>query len=76
MFFAVETVLQKQKLPKIRAESDPAAAQQQLQEAARSLSLSPSALTIAMVLLAAVLAAVVSQLGLGSSPAFRVPEYR
>eukprot|EP00890_Picochlorum_soloecismus_P000905 jgi/Picsp_1/1815/NSC_05282-R1_chloride channel protein clc-f len=33
-------------------------------------------LTIAMVLLASVLAAVVSQAGLGSSPAFRVPDYR
>lgn len=74
MFFAYETVLQKQKVPKLRSEADPAALQQQLQEAARSLS--PSALTIAMVLLAAVLAAIVSQAGLGSSPAFRVPEYR
>ncbi|KAL4530181.1 hypothetical protein Ndes2526A_g04910 [Nannochloris sp. 'desiccata'] len=35
-----------------------------------------SALTVAMVLLASVVAAVVSQAGLGSSPAFRVPEYR
>ena len=35
-----------------------------------------SGLTIAMVLLASVLAAVVSQAGLGSSPAFRVPDYR
>lgn len=74
VFFAYETVLQKQKVPKLRSEADPAALQQQLQEAARSLS--PSALTIAMVLLAAVLAAIVSQAGLGSSPAFRVPEYR
>lgn len=74
VFFAVETVLQRQKVPRIGSSSDPAAAQLQLQEAVRSLS--PSALTIAMVLLAAVLAAVVSQAGLGSSPAFRVPEYR
>jgi len=35
-----------------------------------------SGLTIAMVLLAAVLAAVVSQTGLGSAPAFRVPDYK
>jgi H+/Cl- antiporter ClcA len=35
-----------------------------------------SGLTVAMVLLASVLAAVVSQAGLGSSPAFRVPDYR
>jgi hypothetical protein len=74
VFFAVETVLQRQKLPRLGATSDLAAQQLQLQEAVRSLS--PSALTIAMVLLAAVLAAVVSQAGLGSSPAFRVPEYR
>lgn len=74
VFFAYETVLQKQKVPKLRSEADPAAVQRQLQEAARSLS--PSAVTIAMVLLAAVLAAIVSQAGLGSSPAFRVPEYR
>ena len=39
-------------------------------------SLQPSGLTVAMVLLASVLAAVVSQAGLGASPAFRVPEYR
>lgn len=43
----------------------------------RSSSISGSnGLTIAMVLLASVLAAVVSQAGLGSSPAFRVPDYR
>lgn len=44
--------------------------------AARQQEQARSGLTIAMVLLASVLAAVVSQAGLGSSPAFRVPEYR
>ncbi|EFN59895.1 hypothetical protein CHLNCDRAFT_56435 [Chlorella variabilis] len=72
VFFAVETVLQRQKLPRIgiggeAAQAQAAAAQQQQQA---------SGLTIAMVLLASVLAAIVSQAGLGSSPAFRVPEYR
>lgn len=63
VFFAVETVLQKQMLGSGGAEGS--AAQP-----------SSSGLTIAMVLLASVLASVVSQAGLGSSPAFRVPEYR
>jgi H+/Cl- antiporter ClcA len=62
VFFAVETVLQRTR----RDPGDGSAQQQQQQQA----------LTIAMVLLASVLAAIVSQAGLGSSPAFRVPEYR
>ena len=35
-----------------------------------------SGLTVAMVLLASVVAAIVSQAGLGDSPAFRVPPYQ
>lgn len=62
VFFAVETVLQKQVLRPGAGKPD------QEQDS--------SGLTIAMVLLASVVAAVVSQAGLGSSPAFRVPEYR
>ncbi|KAK9816460.1 hypothetical protein WJX72_000588 [[Myrmecia] bisecta] len=57
VFFAVETVLQRQK-----------------RDAANPVDESPG-LTVAMVLLASVLAAIVSQAGLGASPAFRVPEY-
>jgi len=64
VFFAVETVLQKQVLRPAEPGADPNQDQD------------PSGLTIAMVLLASVVAAVVSQAGLGSSPAFRVPEYR
>ena len=69
VFFAVETVLQRQLLRNVA--SGAKQAQQQAQRMEDS-----SALTVAMVLLASVLAAVVSQAGLGSSPAFRVPEYR
>lgn len=65
VFFAVETVLQKQKAPR------PGSAGEQAPQVSAA-----SGLTVAMVLLASVLAAVVSQAGLGSSPAFRVPEYR
>lgn len=61
VFFAVETVLQREEYfigrTKVSQERE------------------SSGLTIAMVLLAAVLAAVVSQAGLGSSPAFKVPDY-
>ena len=75
VFFAFETVLQKQLLRAVvsSAEDDGTAkqAKQQVQRMQDS-----SALTVAMVLLASVVAAVVSQAGLGSSPAFRVPEYR
>ena len=73
VFFAVETVLQRQLLRAVASSSEQGAkqAQQQAQRMQDS-----SALTVAMVLLASVLAAVVSQAGLGSSPAFRVPEYR
>jgi H+/Cl- antiporter ClcA len=73
VFFAVETVLQRQLLRAVASSSDQNAkqAQQQAQRMQDS-----SALTVAMVLLASVVAAVVSQAGLGSSPAFRVPEYR
>ncbi|KAI3429266.1 hypothetical protein D9Q98_005363 [Chlorella vulgaris] len=72
VFFAVETVLQRQKLPRGGSGSEltPQAAVAAQQEQQRS------GLTVAMVLLASVLAAVVSQAGLGSSPAFTVPEYR
>ena len=61
VFFAVETVLQREEYLIGRTKV--------LQER------ESSGLTIAMVLLAAVLAAVVSQAGLGSSPAFKVPDY-
>lgn len=61
VFFAVETVLQREEYLIGRTKV--------LQEK------ESSGLTIAMVLLAAVLAAVVSQAGLGSSPAFKVPDY-
>lgn len=61
VFFAVETVLQREEYMARRVKV--------LQER------ESSGLTIAMVLLAAVLAAVVSQAGLGSSPAFKVPDY-
>lgn len=68
----METVLQRQKLPRGGSGSEltPQAAVAAQQEQQRS------GLTVAMVLLASVLAAVVSQAGLGSSPAFTVPEYR
>ena len=61
VFFAVETVLQRQR-PGSKASSGSKGG--------------PNGLTVAMVLLSAVLAAVVAAAGLGSSPAFRVPEYR
>ncbi len=60
VFFAVETVLQRQRSSRSSGSG-------------RS---GPNGLTVAMVLLSAVLAAVVAAAGLGSSPAFRVPEYR
>lgn len=63
VFFAVETVLQ-------QGES-----QNRDRPGKGSRADSPG-LSIAMVLLASVLAAIVSQAGLGSSPAFRVPDYR
>ena len=66
VFFAVETVLQKQMILGNKDGESNESANSDLTEA----------LIIAMVLLASVLAAVVSQAGLGSSPAFRVPEYR
>lgn len=66
VFFAVETIMmQKQSGAKASADSGNEDAKQD-----------SAGLTIAMVLLASVLAALVSQAGLGSSPAFRVPEYR
>jgi len=69
VFFAVETILQKQVLrpTRLRARED---------DVDNTNEDDASGLTIAMVLLASVVAAVVSQAGLGSSPAFRVPEYR
>lgn len=70
VFFAVETVLQRELL---RAATQKPSSQDDTQKKANQDS---SGLTIAMVLLAAVLAAVVSQAGLGTSPAFRVPQYR
>jgi H+/Cl- antiporter ClcA len=73
VFFAVETVLQRQLLRAVASSSDQNAKQAQKQAQRMQDS---SALTVAMVLLASVVAAVVSQAGLGSSPAFRVPEYR
>jgi H+/Cl- antiporter ClcA len=73
VFFAVETVLQRQLLGAVASSSDQNAKQAQKQAQRMEDS---SALTVAMVLLASVVAAVVSQAGLGSSPAFRVPEYR
>lgn len=73
VFFAVETVLQRQLLGAVASSSDQNARQAQKQAQRMQDS---SALTVAMVLLASVVAAVVSQAGLGSSPAFRVPEYR
>lgn len=73
VFFAVETVLQRQLLRTVAA--GPSAGAKAAQRQAQRMQDS-SALTVAMVLLASVLAAVVSQAGLGSSPAFRVPEYR
>lgn len=101
VFFAVETVLQRQL---IKAAVNTADTQQSplvlnnnnRKEASNSSSnssgggssLTPAAaaavvddadsdgLTIAMVLLACVLAAVTSQAGLGASPAFKVPAYR
>jgi H+/Cl- antiporter ClcA len=61
VFFAVETVLQREgTIPS---------------KVMISQEKESSGLTIAMILLASVLAAVVSQAGLGSSPAFRVPDY-
>ena len=66
VFFAVETIMmQKQSSGEPSVDSGLGDARQD-----------SAGLTIAMVLLASVLAALVSQAGLGSSPAFRVPEYR
>jgi len=73
VFFAVETVLQRQLLRAVATSTDQNARQAQKQAQRMQDS---SALTVAMVLLSSVVAAVVSQAGLGSSPAFRVPEYR
>ncbi|KAK9909773.1 hypothetical protein WJX75_007259 [Coccomyxa subellipsoidea] len=67
VFFAVESVLQRPGMVKDEAGSPMSA-----DSSGASFS---SALTVAMVLLASVVAAVVSQAGLGASPAFRVPEY-
>ena len=64
VFFAVETVLQKRPQQALKPGREGA-----VDEDSRGLA-------IAMVLLASVVAAVVSQAGLGSSPAFRVPAYR
>ena len=63
VFFAVESVLQREAGP-----NRSFALAKQDQES--------SGLTIAMILLASVLGAIVSQAGLGSSPAFLVPDYR
>jgi H+/Cl- antiporter ClcA len=63
VFFAVESVLQRDTGPNRSFALD-----KQDQES--------SGLTIAMILLASVLGAIVSQAGLGSSPAFLVPDYR
>ncbi|EIE24595.1 Clc chloride channel [Coccomyxa subellipsoidea C-169] len=67
VFFAVESVLQRPGMVK-----DEAGRAMSADSSGASFS---SALTVAMVLLASVVAAVVSQAGLGASPAFRVPEY-
>jgi H+/Cl- antiporter ClcA len=106
VFFAVETVLQRQLIKAAVNTADtqqsPLVLKNNSKEASNSSSSSsissrggtpsssslitttPAAvddsdsdgLTIAMVLLACVLAAVTSQAGLGASPAFRVPAYR
>ena len=62
VFFAVESVLQRESGPNRKF-----ALVNQEEES--------SGLTIAMILLASVLGAIVSQAGLGSSPAFLVPDY-
>ncbi|CAL8467610.1 g7148 [Coccomyxa elongata] len=67
VFFAVESVLQRPGVVK-----DASGSPMSADSSGASFS---SALTVAMVLLASVVAAVVSQAGLGASPAFRVPEY-
>ncbi|BDA42741.1 probable H(+)/Cl(-) exchange transporter ClcA [Coccomyxa sp. Obi] len=67
VFFAVESVLQRPGVVK-----DAAGSPMSADSSGASFS---SALTVAMILLASVVAAVVSQAGLGASPAFRVPEY-
>eukprot|EP00887_Chlorella_sp_A99_P003046 scaffold9.g3046.t1 len=72
VFFAVETVLQKQQ-QQLLAKLANGGADARAGPPPRA---DESGLTVAMVLLASVLAAVVSQAGLGSSPAFRVPAYR
>lgn len=61
VFFAVESVLQREPYVPNRSGS--------------SQERESSGISIAMILLASVLAAVVSQAGLGSSPAFLVPDY-
>lgn len=83
VFFAVETVLQKQQASLARLAASGAPSPAAAPAAAAAGDGDPSAgspalprdvsagLGIAMVLLASVLAAVVSQAGLGSSPAFR-----
>lgn len=70
VFFAVETIMMKKQSSgdSLRISSVDSGLGDARQDSA--------GLTIAMVLLASVLAALVSQAGLGSSPAFRVPEYR
>lgn len=60
VFFAVETVLQSNTTNELR----------------RNNADTTPGLTIAMVLLASVLAAIVSQAGLGQVPAVRVPDYQ
>ena len=68
VFFAVETVLQKQLFKaSVATQQSPTAVDGQNDS---------GGLAIAMVLLACVLAAVTSQAGLGTSPAFKVPDYK
>jgi H+/Cl- antiporter ClcA len=73
VFFAVETVLQREAFG---GGADNSKDAPDGAGPARGDALASNGLTVAMVLLAAVVAASVVQAGLGSSPAFRVPEYR
>ena len=73
VFFALETVLEKAGK---RGKSNDLDALNDANAPTRGMGAGVEALDLATVTLAAVIAAIVSQLGLGSEPAFRIPQYQ
>ena len=74
VFFALETVLEK--AGKRGKSNDLDALEDDANAPTRGMGAGVEALDLATVTLAAVIAAIVSQLGLGSEPAFRIPQYQ